>query len=151
MRLAAGGVAEELQFGNHSYGVTGDHSKINEILLISHHQECIQERQNNYPATRALLQENWPPVVRIAEIALRRFRPMNLDNIEFPNTQVLSANAVNRIFTNPPLTQQEHVHAQLKAFLYARGRGNGCDPEYQPHLAVEDFEKAAGDVFSELQ
>jgi hypothetical protein len=51
---------------------------------------------------------------------------------------------------NPPLTRQEHAEARLKALLYARERGNGSDPDYQPHLAVEDFEKAAGDVFGEL-
>lgn len=150
MRLAAGGVAEEIQFGNFGRGVTGDHSKINDILLMSHHQECIHERQSNYPTARNLLQASWPAVIQIAEITLRRFRPMGLDNVEFPNTTVLSANAVNRIYANPPLTQQEHATAQLKAWLYARDRGNGADPDYQPHLAVEDFEKAAGDVFGEL-
>ena len=151
MRLAAGGVAEEIQFGNYTNGVAGDHSKINGILTIENHQQCVQERQGDYPATRALLQQNWPAVVRIAEIALRRFRPMNLENIEFTSTRILSANAVSRIFTDPPLTQQEHAEAQLKALLYARGRGNGPNPDYQPRLAVEDFEKAAGDVFGELQ
>lgn len=151
MRLAAGGVAEEIRFGNYTYGVTGDHVKINQIILLTHHQGCIQERQGNYPETRALLQANWPSVVRIAEITLRRFQPMLLADVEFQNTQVLSANVVSRIFANPVLTRQEHADAQLKALLYARERGNGSDPEYQQHLAVEDFEKAAGDVFGELQ
>jgi hypothetical protein len=151
MRLAAGGVAEEIRFGNHTDGVTGDHTKINTIITRIQHQECIQERQGNYPDTRALLQANWPAVVRIAEITLRRFRPMQLADVGFENTPVLSANAVSRIFTNPPLTGQEHATAQLKAYLYARERGNGADPEFQPHLAIEDFEKAAGDVFGELQ
>lgn len=151
MRLAAGGVAEEIQFGNYSEGVTGDHSKIEQILNIVHSQQCLQERQNDYPVTRTLLEQNWLAVIRIAEIALRRFQAMNLINVEFTNTQVLSTNAVSRIYTNPPLTQQQHADAQVKAFLYARDRGNREEPEYQQHLAVEDFKKAAGDVFGELQ
>ncbi|HEY7330958.1 MAG TPA: hypothetical protein VH592_25195 [Gemmataceae bacterium] len=72
-------------------------------------------------------------------------------DVEFPNTPMLSASAVSRIFTNPPLTHQEHADAHPKALLYARERGNGSDPEYQVHLAVDDFEKAAGDVFGQLQ
>lgn len=150
-RLAAGGVAEEIQFGNYSYGVTGDHSKINQILLISGQPaSCVQEQQGNYPTTRNLLHANWPAVARIAEITLRRFRSMQLPDVEFQDIQVLSANAVNRIFSNPLLTEQEHVIAQLKALLYARCRGNGADPEFQPHLAIQDFEIAAGDVLGEL-
>lgn len=41
--------------------------------------------------------------------------------------------------------------AQLKAWLSARERGNGSDPDYHLDLAAEDFEKAAGDVFGALQ
>lgn len=151
-RLAAGGVAEEIQFGNHSYGVTGDHSKINQILLVSGQPAiCVQEQQGNYPTTRNLLHAIWPAVARIAEITLRRFRSMQLPDVEFQDIQVLTTNAVNRIFSNPLLTEQEHVAAQLKALLYARCRGKGADPEFQRHLAIQDFEKAAGDVLGELQ
>lgn len=152
MRLAAGGVAEEIQFGNHSYGVTGDHSKINQILRASGRPaNCVQEQQGNYPTTRNLLHANWPAVARIAEITLRRFRSMQLPDVQFQDFPVLSAISVNRIFLNPLLTEQEHITAQLKALRYARCRGNGADPEFQPHLAIQDFEKAAGDVLGELQ
>lgn len=151
MRLAAGGVAEELRFGQHGDGVRGDHGIIGRILLVfPRDAESATERASNYQDTRSLLHAHWGAVVRMAEIALRRFRSLDLADAEFPNTQIFSSNAVSRIFTNPPLTDQEHSTAQLKAWLYARDRGNGADPEYQPGLAVEDFEKAAGDVFGEL-
>lgn len=149
MRLAAGGVAEEIHLGNYGNGVTGDHTKINTIITLTQHQGCIQERQDHYPETRSILQANWAAVARIAEISLRRFKSMQWADAEFDNAQVLSAIAVNRIFVNPPLSEPEIATARLKAFLYARDRGNGVEPEFQPHLAIEDFEKAAGDVFGE--
>ena len=148
-KLASGFVAEEIQYGNHTIGANKDKSSIQEYLRFCRVMKQVHvqnEHEDNYPGTRALLSQHWDAVTRLAYITLHRFWHMNLYNIAFPHTQILSANAVDRVFLNSPMSCQEHADAEYRAYFYSLDRGNGVLPPFEFSLAQDDFCKAAGDI-----
>jgi hypothetical protein len=147
MMCAAGGVAEEIRFGNHSAGVAHDRYQIDRIILITRNGAARMERDNDYADTRALLQGQWNPVCRIVEIALRRlYKVIAPGDAGFNDTQILSREAVRRIYENDALNPGEYAQAQLGAYYYSLLRGNGQLPSFDEVCAREDFERSAGDV-----
>lgn len=149
-RAAAGKVAEEIRFQTAGLGITGDMTQIGILLRMDRSGEPTAERNNDFPQTRALLNEHWHRVERIAEIALRRFCRMEIPDGPFPNRQVLSRAAVQRIHDGGALSDEEHARATEGAFLYALQRGRGNLPPYEHERARDDFARAAGDVLGAI-
>jgi len=149
-RAAAGKVAEEIRFQAAGSGITGDMTKIGILLHMDLNGAPTAERNNDFPQTRALLNEHWHRVERIAEIAHRRFCRMEIPDGAFQNRQVLSRTAVQRIHDGAALSDEEHARATEGAFLYALQRGGGNRPPYEHELARDDFARAAGDVLGAI-
>ena len=153
-KLAGGFAAEELQYGSHSVGCNQDKANIQNFLRfcnIAQLNDPLNEHANNYPHTKTLLTNHWDALVRLTFVSINRFWPMNLHSVDFPDTQILSANAVSRIYQNSPLSAQEYADAELRAYYYSLQRGGGVEPTFDLALAQDDFARAAGDVLGATQ
>jgi hypothetical protein len=75
---------------------------------------------------------------------------MEIPDGPFPNRQVLSRAAVQRIHDGGALSDEEHARATEGAFLYALQRGRGNLPPYEHERARDDFARAAGDVLGAI-
>jgi hypothetical protein len=147
IRAAAGRVAEEIRFGHHGPGVAGDMAKINVFINGFGHSSA--ERDAGFPDTRDLLMERWDVVSRLAVICHRKSIRLQLPGT-FPNTVILSAVGVQRIYSAPEIFAAEHGQVLEAAYHNALSRGQGSEPAYNPDDSFRDFIEAAGDFLSNL-
>jgi len=67
-----------------------------------------------------------------------------------PNTQILSAAAVQRIYLDATISNGERSRVLDAAYYRARVRGQGSLPEFSQEDCDSDFIEAAGDFLSNI-